>query len=84
MKYEAQGWNQGISMQAGYTWEGWFSAPVASSAFILLPAIRNRAVGVHQIAISSSSRSWGAAGAAAYKCRGARGPYLQSFGGCPE
>lgn len=44
-------------MQAGYTWEGWFSAPVASFAFILLPAFCNIVVGVHQIAINSSASS---------------------------
>lgn len=40
-------------MQAGYTWEGWFSALMASFAFILLPTICNIVVGVHQIAINS-------------------------------
>ena len=44
-------------MQAGYTWEGWVSALVASFAFILLPTICNTVVGVHQIAINSSSSS---------------------------
>lgn len=44
-------------MQAGYTWEGWFSALMASFALILLPTICNIVVGVHQIAVNSSASS---------------------------